>query len=248
MKSSPAPSKPPHLSVVTNANDPSAMLSRAQAAERIGASVATVRRYEGTLLHPVVDKDGTHRFDPKEVTALAATRANQALGRGAIRNEKPVPDARTRGEVAALVFERFEQRQSHAEIVIGLRIEPEVVGELFEQYCLGLTERMLTKREPRVPLQSDIEIVQFPELAKRLATLPEAEVTRISIARWRGAFPAGVDRDDYAWLVEVGGFHTSGAVTANEMVRRYGPGSYRVTAYGFAPPGVRWEVLVEDLR
>ena len=248
MKTAPAPSKPSHLSVVTNANDTAAMLSRAQVAERIGASVATVRRYEGTLLHPHIDKDGTHRFDPKEVIALAASRANQALDRGAIRNEKPVPEIRTRGEIAALVFERFEQRQSHAEIVIGLRIEPEVVGELFEQYCMGLTERMLTKREPRVPLQSDIELVQLPELAKRLAALPEAEVTRISIARWRGAFPAGVERSDYAWLVELGGFHASGPLKADDIVRRFGPGSYRVTAYGFAPAGIRWEVLVEDVR
>jgi hypothetical protein len=248
MKTVPAPSKPSHLSVVSNANDTAVMLSRAQVAARIGASVATVRRYKGTLLHPVVGKDGTHRFDPKEVTALAASRANQALDRGAIRNEKPDPDARTRGEVAALVFERFEQRQSHAEIVIGLRIEPEVVGELFEQYCLGLTERMLTKREPRVPLQSDIELINVPDLEKRLAALPDAEVTRISIARWRGAFPAGVERSDYAWLVELGGFHASGPLTADDIVRRYGPGSYRVTAYGFAPPGVLWEVLVEGIR
>jgi uncharacterized small protein (DUF1192 family) len=233
---------------VSNAKDTAGLLSRAQVAQRIGASIATVRRLEGTLLHPIVDKDGTHRFDPKEVTALAASRANQALDRGAIRNDKPAPDARTRGEIAALVFERFEQRQSHAEIVIGLRIEPELVGELFEQYCLGLTERMLSKREPRVPLQSDIELVHVPELERRLAALPEAEVTRISIARWRGTFPAGQDRAEYAWLVELGGFHVSGVCTLDEITRRYGPGCYRVTAYGFAPPGVRWEVLVEDLQ
>ena len=34
---------------------------------------------------------------------------------------------------------------------------------------------------------------------------------------------------------------------STDVVRRYGPGSYRATAYGFDPPGVRWEVLVEDL-
>jgi hypothetical protein len=194
-------------------------------------SVATVRRYEGTLLHPTIDDAGAHWFSPKEVTALAASRANQALDRGSIRNATSVPDARTRGETAALVFERLEQRQSHAEIVIGLRIEPEVVGELFEQWCFGLTERQLRKREPRVPLVEDIETVHRGELAKRLAALPEAEVTRISIGRWRGTFPAGDDKADYAWIVELGGFHVSGPSTTDEVTRRYGSGSYRITAY-----------------
>ncbi|MBA3465001.1 MAG: hypothetical protein H0T46_34015 [Deltaproteobacteria bacterium] len=224
------------------------LLSRAQVAERIGASVATVRRYEGTLLHPHLDKDGTHRFDPKEVTALAASRANQALDRGKIRNAKPVvSDARTRGEIAALVFERLEQRQSHAEIVIGLRIEPELVGELFDQYCLGLTERQLRKREPRVPLMEDIETATRLDLTKRLGALPEVEVTRISIGRWRGVYPAGDDKADYAWIVELGGFHVSGGCTVDEITQRYGPGSYRISAYGFNPPGLRWELLIEDL-
>jgi len=248
MKNAPRTTKPPHLSVVSNANDIAATrLTRAQVAERIGASLSTVRRYEGVRLHPHVAEDGTHWFDPKEVTALAASRANQAIARGGIRNAQPVADARTRGEIAALVFERFEQRQSHAEIVIGLRVEPELVGELFEQYCFGLTERQLRKREPRVPLIEDIQTLSRVELVKRLGALPEVEVTRISVGRWRGVYPAGDDKADYAWITEVGGFHVSGRSTVEEITRRYGPGSYRITAYGFDPPGLRWEILVEDL-
>ena len=238
---------PPHLSVVSNADNKDARLSRADAAARLGVSVATIRRYEGSRLHPTVDSSGAHWFSAKEVTALAASRANQALDRGQIRNTPPAPDARTRGEIAALVFERFEQRQSHAEIVIGLRVEPELVGELFDQYCLGLTERQLRKREPRVPIVDDIEKVTRAELERRLASLPEAQVTRISVGRWRGICPAGDDRADYAWIVELGGFHVSGPCTVEELTLRYGPGSYRVTAYAFEPSGVRWEVLVEDL-
>jgi hypothetical protein len=160
---------------------------------------------------------------------------------------KPAPDARTRGEIAALVFERFEQRQSHAEIVIGLRLEPELVGELFDQYCFGLTERQLRKREPRVPLVEDIETVTRAELAKRLGAMPEAEVARISVGRWRGVYPAGHDKADYAWIIELGGFHVSGSCTVDEITRRYGAGSYRITAYGFDPPGVRWELPIEAL-
>jgi hypothetical protein len=47
--------------------------------------------------------------------------------------------------------------------------------------------------------------------------------------------------------VELGGFHVSGPCGLDDIVRRYGPGSYRVTAYGFEPPALLWEVLVEDL-
>jgi len=126
-------------------------------------------------------------------------------------------------------------------------LEPEVVGELFEQYCFGLTERQLRKREPRVPLVEDIETVTRAELTKRLGALPEAELTRISVGRWRGVYPAGDDKADYAWIIELGGFHVSGSCTVDEITRRYGPGSYRITAYGFDPPGVRWELLIEDL-
>ena len=77
--------------------------------------------------------------------------------------------------------------------------------------------------------------------------LPESQVTRISVGRWRGALPAGEDRADYAWIVELGGFHVAGPCTVNEITRRYGPGGYRITAYAFDGAGVRWEVLIEDL-
>jgi hypothetical protein len=85
------------------------------------------------------------------------------------------------------------------------------------------------------------------ELAKRLAVLPEAQVTRISVGRWRGAYRAGDDKADYAWIVELGGLHVAGACTVEEIKLRHGPGSYRVSAYGPDSPGLRWEVLIEDL-
>lgn len=72
-------------------------------------------------------------------------------------------------------------------------------------------------------------------------------MTRISVGRWRGRYQAGDDQADYAWIVELGGFHVSGACTLEEITRRFGSGDYRVTAYGFDPPGLRWEFLVEDL-
>jgi len=49
----------------------------------------------------------------------------------------------------------------------------------------------------------------------------------------------------FAWTVELGGFHVPGPCETTEITRRFGVGDYRITAYGFDPPGVRWEVLVE---
>ena len=47
-------------------------MTRKQVAARLGRSdLATVRRLEGIHLHPVVDPSGVHRFNPREVDALA---------------------------------------------------------------------------------------------------------------------------------------------------------------------------------
>jgi len=42
-----------------------------------------------------------------------------------------------RHELAALVFERLEQRQSLAEIVVGVRVDPDVVRALVETVGRG---------------------------------------------------------------------------------------------------------------
>jgi hypothetical protein len=240
MKTTTPTEKSAHLSLVPSTND---KLTRAQVAGRIGVSVPTVRRLEGSALHPHVDAQGVHWFDPREVTAVAASRANEALMRGKIRNAQPAAEIRTRGEIAALVYERFEQRQSQAEIVIGLRIEPETVRELFDQYCRGLIEGQLAKKRPGSQLQSDLPCATSNELARLLAALPTAEVTRISVGRWRGVHAA--DDLDHAWIVELGGFLVTGPCSTTEITSRFGRGSYRVSAYGFAPAGLRWELLVE---
>jgi hypothetical protein len=145
------------------------------------------------------------------------------------------------------VFERFEQRQSLAEIVVGLRVSPDVVRGLFDQWCIGLTEGHLRHaREPNAARVGDVERVRPERLASMLASLPEGEVTRVSVARLRDPLMYG--EHDYICVTELGGFHVSGPCETNEILRRHGPGAYRVTAYGLDPAGVRWEVLVEGLR
>lgn len=236
-----------HLSVVPtkDASKPRT-LTRAQVAARLGVSVSTVRRYEGDRLHPHVGEDEVRWFDDKEVAALAATLANESRPVRR-RNLEPGlsgrPASRSPGEIAAEVFERLEQRQSLAEIVIGAQVEPSVVRELFEQWSLGLVEGHLQReREPRMYRESEVVHASEGELATRLARLPAGESTRISVARYRGEFQHG----DYLYpeVVELGGFLVAGPCTIDEIVSRFGPGAYRVTASALQPTRLRWEYIV----
>ncbi len=239
-----------HLSVVSSKEPSTTQLTRAQVAARLGVSISTVRRYEGSRLHPHVDEDDVRWFDSKEVAALAAELTNEPRAQR-LRNTKrtaaaPATAQHERGELAALVFERLEQRQSLAEIVIGVRAEPDVVRALFDQWCLGLTEGQLRmSREPRVPRATEIPRTKCETLATRLAELPDAQPTRISVGRLREEFPHG--DHEYLDVVELGGFHVSGPCAIGEITRRFGPGDYRITAYGFDPPGLRWELLVDGM-
>ena len=247
MKSVIPPKEPRHLAIVPTNGPPIARLTRAQVAARLGVSISSVRRYEGSRLHPHVDENDVRWFDVKDITALAAELANQPKTRrmrnadttGTAAKSKP-----SRGELAALVFERFEQRQSLAEIVIGVRVDPETVRELFDQWCLGLTIGQLRMaRTPNVPRRGEIARTKLEALAKHLAALPVSQVTRISVGRFRGEFQH--DETEYAEVVELGGFHVSGPCTVEEITLRYGAGDCRITAYGFEPAGLRWEFLVE---
>lgn len=75
--------------------------------------------------------------------------------------------------------------------------------------------------------------------------------TRISIARIVGEFaiPDANDADpasfvEYRNLCELGGFDVSGPISIADVIARVGAGEYRVSAYGFEPRGLRWEVFV----
>jgi hypothetical protein len=217
-------------------------------AARLNISVSTVRRYEGDRLHPTIDENDVRWFDEKEVVAFAATLANQGFGKRSSGSKtfSATHETRTPGDIAAQVFERLEQRQSLAEIVTGLRIEPDAVRALFDQWCLGLTEGQLRMtREPRVPRRGEITRASAASLASRLNDLPDGEMTRISVGRSRGDFQHG--ELEFIEIIELGGFHVGGPCTVDEITRRFGAGDYRITAYGFEPPGLRWELLVSGL-
>lgn len=197
-------------------------LTRGQVATRLGISVSTVRRLEGTRLHPTIDSDDVRWFDEKEVASVAAELANTGISKrkgASTAAATATTSTRSQGELAALAFERFEQRQSLAEIVVGLRVSPDVVRGLYDQWCIGLTEGHLRHaREPNAARVGDIERVRPERLASMLASLPDGEVTRVSVARLRDPMMYG--EHDYICVTELGGFHVSGSCATNEIIRR----------------------------
>jgi hypothetical protein len=167
-----------------------------------------------------------------------------------VRNatKEPGPEL-PRGELAARVFERLEQRQSLAEIVIGVRVAPEVVRELHHEWLVGLVEGEIDKlHAPALPRgelgQARERRVDVAELARLLGDLPMSSRTRLSVARDLGNHHVFEMKGEVRRVAELGGFVVLGPIEPVELARRYGRGTFRVTAYGYEPPGVRWEVFV----
>jgi hypothetical protein len=231
-----------------------AALTRDDVAKRLGVSISTVRRLERTRLHPSIDCKSVRRFKASDVERLAreleAEQRSPRNAQQAVVRAAEIP----KGELAALVFERLEQRHSLSEIVIALRVPPEDVRELFHTWLVGLWAGELQRKEPALPArhtdQDAVRRVTPVQLAQLLAALPAKQSTRISIARMLGEFviPDGPEIDagfvEYRNLSELGGFDVSGPIVVADIVARVGAGEYRVSAYGFEPRGLRWEVFV----
>ena len=100
-------------------------LTRAHVAKRLGVTTTTVRRLEGTALHPSITPEGVRLFSADEVERLARTRA-----------AKPAPEAS--GEVAAEAFRLFREGYAFEDIVMRLKQGPATIRRLFDEWCLGL--------------------------------------------------------------------------------------------------------------
>src|SRR6185503_9723003 len=134
-------------------------LTRADVAERLGVSVSTVRRFEGSRLHPVISDKGVRRFKPEDVERLAAALAAEQNTPSRIEKAAVRAAELPKGELAALVFERLEQRHSLAEIVIALRVPPDEVRELYHSWLVGLWAGELQRSEPALPMRGTEEDV-----------------------------------------------------------------------------------------
>jgi hypothetical protein len=230
-----------------------AALTRDDVAKRLGVSISTVRRLEGTRLHPTIDSKSVRHFKASDVERLAKDlQAEQRSPRNAQQAVVRVAEI-PKGELAALVFERLEQRHSLSEIVIALRVPPEDVRDLYHTWLVGLWAGELQRKVPALPArntdQEAIRLVTPVQLAQLLAALPAKQATRISIARVVGEFVIPEDTDvtafvEYRNLCELGGFDVSGPISVADVIARVGAGEYRVSAYGFEPRGLRWEVFV----
>lgn len=207
----------------------------------LGVSISSVRRLEGDRLHPEVGQDGVRYFDPAEVTALAANFASdrkpsRSTTASALSPKLPA------GELAARAFERFDQRQSLAEIVIALRVEPKVVRELFHEWQVGLTQGELRRNEAALAPEESMRKADPEELDSLLRALPSGEPVRISVARFITEYV--LDDVSYLEVVELGGFVTATPISIDDLAARYGVGPARVTAYGLDPAQLLWECVV----
>jgi hypothetical protein len=102
---------------------PTRLLTRNQAAQLLGVSVSTVIRREHALKPVLVN--GVHMFDEavvrREVTTIRQRHAVASLGP-------------TAGDVAASVFELLEADAEPAQIVIRLKVAPDIVQALRSQW------------------------------------------------------------------------------------------------------------------
>jgi hypothetical protein len=243
------------LTVIRGQDDQkTASLTRHDVATRLGVSVSTVRRLEGSRLHPVVTDKGVHRFAADAVERLAASlNAEQGTPRNMEKAATRAVEL-SKGELAALVFERLEQRHSLAEIVIALRVPPDEVRALYHTWLVGLWSGELQRPDPALPMrhsdQDTVRRVTQEALVRMLAALPEKQPTRLSLARTIGEYvipeneAANANFVEYRNLSELGGFIVKGPVSVSEITDRFGVGEYRVSAFGLEDGALRWEVFV----
>jgi hypothetical protein len=108
-------------------------LTRANVAELLGVSTSTVRRLEGSTLHPVQSRSGVWWFDAEQVERLRASETHRTRAYGG-RGKDP-------GRTAARVFEMFDAGCNLRQVVVRTKLEPHAVRELFREYNTPLGKK-----------------------------------------------------------------------------------------------------------
>lgn len=116
------------------------LLKRAEAARRLGVSTSSVRRMEGSELQPIVGANGVRYFAEEQIEAVYVR----------IRRTRTVVPEDDSGAVAARVFERLNAGTNPADIVKDLRLEPELVERLVEQWQRLAQAVLLTRDQARL--------------------------------------------------------------------------------------------------
>ena len=96
--------------------------SRVDVARQLGVDRRTVGRWEGRHLHPCVDDNGVHRFDPEEVKQLRCKPSTKKFQAG-----------NGRGAVVAAITRMLQAGYTRPEIVIALKVEYEEIQSVWEQ-------------------------------------------------------------------------------------------------------------------
>ena len=135
------------------------MLTRGQVARRIGRSLATVRRLEGSKLHPLVTSNRVRLFDPKEVDQVAREVATtgRALGGGTPFDAAPDTDEDDEHEapvnlhVRDLEGQLLEERRKNAKLqrdADDLRREHRRWKADVDEACAAVREEMWPTSKP----------------------------------------------------------------------------------------------------
>ncbi len=151
-------------------------LTRKQVASRLGIAETSVRRLEGTSLHPA------HRgrfvfFDAQEVEGYAAEHGGGRKGRD-------------HGEVAARAFELFRAGQDFRDVVIELRQSPERVRQLLREYALGsdlLIPAEILRQIEELGLSEEGQVLRAQDILHLLQRLAEGNrrLVQESINQWQ---------------------------------------------------------------
>lgn len=107
------------------AEDGGRLLTRAEAARVLGISETTLRRREAEGLRPIV-RGGVHMFEETVIRQAVTTHTHRRRW-----SEEPASD----GGIAADVFSLLAEGVAPRDIVIRLRIPPEVVSRLCEHWA-----------------------------------------------------------------------------------------------------------------
>lgn len=160
--------KPPKLPAAG-----SETLTRAEVARTLGCSIPTVRRMEGTALHPIEDADGVHRFAPIEVLQMMHQRAARVV------------DSTKEGERDARAFDMLDAGHGVREVVTTLRLPIDVALKLSDAWKEAGRRDLIIPPACRIELEKSLglglggakDAAQLTQLVRAL----EAEHERLKI-------------------------------------------------------------------
>jgi hypothetical protein len=127
-------------------------LTRTEVAALLRVSIATVRRLQGSALHPSRNEDGRYLFDPEEVDRVLTSRPPPAEPR-----PRDAP-----GQLAAEAFKLFRDGIDPRDAVICLERPPAEVEELYAGWQ-RMGESLVISTRTRTILSHMVQIRMLPE-------------------------------------------------------------------------------------